>query len=334
MIAIEKLAHPLRAGMLGWALVALVMPAVAQDFPLTIEHKFGVTTIPAKPQRVASVDFAGADDLLALGVQPVAIRYWYGDYPRAVWPWAEPLLESSPTILKGDLDFEAIAAAAPDVIIALWSGIDESQYEKLSLIAPVVAVPSGISDFGLPWAERALIAGEAVGKRDQAQEQVAAIRDRLSAIAQSHPDWAGKTAAVAFAWDGPESPGAYTSQDVRPQVLADMGFETPEAIDAMMDPNGGFTISMSPEDLSPIDADLVIWVAEGNWDNIVNILGRPFMTATQQGHDVFAGQLVSSAFSHASLPSLPYALDQLVPMIEAALDGDPQTHADDRPANL
>jgi len=46
---------------------------------------------------------------------------------------------------------------------------------------------------------------------------------------------------------------------------------------------------------------------------------------------VFTDTVLGSAFSHASLLSLPYAVDRLVPMIETALDGDPTTHADDRP---
>jgi ABC-type Fe3+-hydroxamate transport system substrate-binding protein len=36
--------------------VALTIGAArAQDFPVTVEHDFGATTIPAKPQRVVSV---------------------------------------------------------------------------------------------------------------------------------------------------------------------------------------------------------------------------------------------------------------------------------------
>jgi ABC-type Fe3+-hydroxamate transport system substrate-binding protein len=43
-------------------------------FPVTIEHKYGETTIEAAPERVVSVGFADQDPLLALGIVPVAIR--------------------------------------------------------------------------------------------------------------------------------------------------------------------------------------------------------------------------------------------------------------------
>jgi iron complex transport system substrate-binding protein len=43
-------------------------------FAVTIEHKYGETTIEAAPERVVSVGFADQDPLLALGNVPVAIR--------------------------------------------------------------------------------------------------------------------------------------------------------------------------------------------------------------------------------------------------------------------
>ena len=137
------------------ALALCAAPALAQDFPLTIDHKFGQTVIEAAPQRVASIDYNGADNLLALGVQPVMVRYWFGDYPRAVWPWAEALLTGTPEILKAELNFEQIAATDPDLIMAVYSGITAEDYAKLSEIAPVVTIPEGVGDYELGWQDQA-----------------------------------------------------------------------------------------------------------------------------------------------------------------------------------
>ncbi|GGA62566.1 ABC transporter substrate-binding protein [Pelagibacterium lentulum] len=309
-------------------------PAATQQFPLTIEHKFGTTIIEAKPKRVATVDYAGADDLLALGVQPVVFRYWYGDYPRALWPWAGALLEETPPILRGDIDFEQVAAVDPDVIIALWSGITEDDYQKLSLIAPVVAVPEGEGDFNLPWDRRALLTGRALGLEEPARQQVAAINERLADIAAGRPEWTGKTVAIAHAWRSAAEPGAYTSNDVRMQILEQMGFLTAPAVDALMTSGDEFSVALSPEDLSPIDADLLIWLTTGPWDNVINMAAHPFLAATREARDVYVGAEITGAFSHSSLLSLPYAIDTLASMIEVALDGDPTTHADDRPVEL
>lgn len=307
-------------------LIGLAGPVFAQEYPLTIAHKFGTTLIEEAPERVASLDYAGADDLLALGVQPVTIRHWYGDYPRSVWPWAEPLLEGTPTILRGQIDFEAVAAAEPEVIVALWSGITVEEYERLSLIAPVVAVPDGVGDYALPWDERARLTGQAVGREAEAEARIEAIEAELEAAAEAHPDWAGKTAAVAYMWNG--DLGAYTSNDVRPQLLAELGFETPQAIDDLIVGNE-FAVSFSPEDLSPIDTDLLVWLPEeGNRQPILGLPARKFLDVTQEGGEIFLDEELIGAFSHASLLSIPYAMERFVPLIETALDGGPAAPAD------
>ena len=311
-------------------LAALLMPltALAQEFPMTLTHKFGTTVIPAAPARIATVDYAGADDLLALGVQPVTIRHWYGDYENAIWPWAAPYLTTAPEILRGDLNFEQIARAEPDLIVALWSGIDQSEYEQLSRIAPVVAVPEGVGDYAMAWDDRALMTGQVIGKAAEAQAQVDAIRQRLADIAAAHPQWQGLTAPVAFVNDN--GPGAYTAVDIRPQLLATLGFRNPPAIEAMKG-TSPFAVYFSKEALDPLDADLLIWLdGTGDFAPIRALAARRFLAAATEGREIFMGEEITGAFSHATLLSLPRAIDLMVPMIEAALDGDPDTHADDR----
>jgi iron complex transport system substrate-binding protein len=315
------------------AATVLAAPALAaaQDFPLTIETNYGTTTIDERPVRVATIDASGADDLLALGIQPVVIKYWFGDYPRVVWPWADALLEEVPDyVVRGDLDFEAILAADPDVIIALWSNITQADFDRLSQIAPVVAVPPGVGNYDLSWDERALRLGLALGLEQEAEEKVEAIRDLLAEVAQSHPEWDGLTVSVA-AIRAQGDPGAYTSGDIRAQLLADMGFETPEPIEALATEDSPYWASLSLEDLSPLDGDLIIWLSSTQeFDDILALTDRPYLSAVEEGREILAGKDMTGAFSHATLLSLPYAIERIVPMIEAALDGDPQTHADDR----
>lgn len=300
------------------ALLALAGPAWAQDYPARFPSRFGVTVLDHPPLRVATVDYGGADDLLALGVQPVTVRDWYGDQPDGLWPWAAPLVQGHPALLKGELNFEQIAATAPDLIIALWSGIDEAQYQKLSRIAPVLAVPPGTGDFALSWEARARLTGQALGKAAEAEAQIAAIHAKLEKVAAAHPGWQGKTATVAFNWDG--TPGAYTSADVRPRVLAQMGFRTPAAVDALASPGAEFTARFSPEDLSPMEGDLILWVATDNdYAAVRDLPTRPFLGAVQQGHEVFADVDLAGALSHSSLLSLPWAIDRLVPQIEGVI---------------
>jgi iron complex transport system substrate-binding protein len=301
---------------------ALTPPAAAQEFPVTIDHKFGKTVIPERSERVASLDYNGADNLLALGVQPLTVKFWFGDYPRAVWPWADALLEGEPEILRGDLNYEQIAATDPDVIIALYSGITEEDYEKLSLIAPVVAVPEGVGDYELSWDRQALIAGRAIGEEAGARAQVRAITDELAAIAARHPDWSGKTVTLGTYWN--EQASVYSVSDPRVQLLNQMGLENHPEVAALSE-SGQFSITVSRETPEPFDADVLIWFADEGVEPIKDLIFRPALRAVQEGREVFLGPLVTSALSHTSLLSLPYAFEVLEPSIELALDGDPAT---------
>jgi iron complex transport system substrate-binding protein len=216
------------------------------------------------------------------------------------------------------------------VIIALWSNITQADFDRLSQIAPVVAVPPGVGNYDLSWDERALRLGLALGLEQEAEEKVEAIRDLLAEVAQSHPEWDGLTVSVA-AIRAQGDPGAYTSGDIRAQLLADMGFETPEPIEALATEDSPYWASLSLEDLSPLDGDLIIWLSSTQeFDDILALTDRPYLSAVEEGREILAGKDMTGAFSHATLLSLPYAIERIVPMIEAALDGDPQTHADDR----
>jgi iron complex transport system substrate-binding protein len=308
--------------------ILLTTASFAQSFPLTIEHKFGTTTIEQQPERVASVDYSGVDNLLALGVQPVAIRYWFGEND-GVWPWAESYQKSEPVVLRGALDFEQIAATKPDVIIAISSGISSEEYEKLSKIAPTVAVAPGIGDFAMPWDARALMTGKIVGKEKEAQAQVDAIKEKFKAAADANPHWQGKSLAIAFFYDG--SPGAFTSIDTRSQVLAEFGFVVPKNIDELAG-DGQFWTAFSEEQIEYLNTDLLVWTYSGEegLKTIQDWKGRAFLPPAKEGRELFLGDGPRAAFSYGSLLSLDHLIDELVPMLEAATDGDPSTNKDNR----
>ena len=295
--------------------------AMADAFPATFTHKFGTTTITKPPLRVVSLGYAGGDNILALGVKPVALRYWYGDFPFGVWPWAQAALgDATPESLKGDLNIEQIAALRPDVILAVSSGITREQYDLLSQIAPTVASEAQYGDYGTPWQVDVRTSGKALGKSTEAEALIAGIEQRFADIRTAHPDWQGRTAAVATYWNN--APGAYRSIDLRPRLLASLGFATPAAIDAA-GPADAFYVSLSSEDLAPLDADIVIWFDEDN--DVSSLKLRPNMRAYAEAREIFPDAVLSGAFSFSSLLSINYVLDAMVPMIEAAIDGDPAT---------
>lgn len=300
------------------------MSAFAADFPLTFEHKFGTTTIEQKPTRVVSLSFVGHDNILAMGVKPIAVRYWYGEFPHSVWPWAQDALgDAKPVVLKGSLNIEQIASLAPDLILGMASGITEEQYALLSAIAPTIAPESQYTDYSTPWQVMAATVGKALGETQKAEKMIGDIERQIGSIVKAHPEWQGKTASVSFYYAG--NPGGYRSIDPRPQLLQRLGFSTPELLDAAA-ADDAFFATISPEDLTPLEADVLVWMVTG--DALAGVRDMPLrkaMKAHKEGREILADDLLAGAFSFTSLLSLPYVLDELVPMIELAVDGDPTT---------
>jgi ABC-type Fe3+-hydroxamate transport system substrate-binding protein len=53
-------------------------PQTNDSFPVSIEHKFGTTTVEQPPERVVTVGVNDQDFALALGVTPVGVRQFQG----------------------------------------------------------------------------------------------------------------------------------------------------------------------------------------------------------------------------------------------------------------
>ena len=100
---------------------------------MTIDHKYGSTTIEPTPERVVVVGLREQDALLALGIVPVATTEWFGEHPGAIFPWAKDELGDAtvPTVLtSGDgIEIEKVAAQRPDLILGVYSGITKKEYD-------------------------------------------------------------------------------------------------------------------------------------------------------------------------------------------------------------
>ncbi|MCG7621808.1 ABC transporter substrate-binding protein [Epibacterium sp. Ofav1-8] len=294
----------------------------AQSFPVEIDHIYGSARIEARPERVVSLSFIGHDFLLSLGVVPVALRKWYGPHAFGVWPWAQEALGSgTPVVMQGEIDIEAIAALEPDLIVGQWSGMTRREYALLSQIAPTVAPAPGAGDYSISWQQMLLRLGEATGHATTAQSIIARLDQRLADLRAAHPEWQGATGIMV--WAG--TTGAYTGHDIRGKFLGDLGFVIPPAIQQRSSLDLAY-FKVPDEDLSPIDADVLIWLDSGaSVDRLNRLPLRRFMRANLEGREIYSDLMLSAALSHSSPLSISYALDRLVPLLEQAMDGDPAT---------
>lgn len=292
-----------------------------QSGPVTIEHRWGTTRIDGTPERVVTLSYIGVDYFLALGVAPIAFRYWYGGNEKGVWPWAETALGAhEPVLLRGEVDVEQIAALKPDLIEAVWSGISEDEYRQLSSIAPVIAPKKEYGAYGTPWSDMLEIIGVALGQPGEANSLVRDLRDRIKNIRESHPGWQGRTAAVG--WAG--GPGFYTGGDVRGQLMEDLGFVIPEGLEKLS--LGNFYVNVSRELTEPYDTDVLLWLDSGGAAKQLKALPlRHTMRAYAEGREIVVDPVLAAAMSYSSPLSLGYVFDRLIPLLEAASDGDPQT---------
>ena len=163
---------------------------------MTIEHALGSTTVPAEPARVVCLGWGSQDALWALGVQPVGVpEVTYGGLDDGTYPWWEGHFDAAttqflPNPTSGEVPFEQIAALAPDLILAVYSGITAEDWSTLQEIAPTVAYPD--QPWLTSWQDQATLVGRAVGRSEQAQALVADTEDDLAARAAEHPALAGQ----------------------------------------------------------------------------------------------------------------------------------------------
>ena len=287
--------------------------AVAQDGSVTVTHMFGETKVPAAPKRVVSAGYTEQDDLLAVGVVPIAVTNWWGDQPFGVWPWAQPKLGGAqPEVLdlSNGIQVDRIAALKPDLIVATNAGVDEDTYKKLSQIAPTIP-QSGQDAFFEPWKTQAAAIGRAAFKFDEMAALVKAVEDRFTEIAKNNPQFSGKKALLLE--------GAIVGDAVnvlaprwRSDFLTQMGL-------AILDIGGTIT----RDQMGPMldSADVLIWSTESD-DQQAALLADPTVAklrATTGNRNVFTGKDLAGAIAFASPLSYPVVADRLTPALAKAL---------------
>jgi len=254
-----------RAG-LAAALLGLATGAAAQDFPLTLEHAFGATTIPERPVRVATVAWANHEVPLALGIVPVGFaRANFGDDDGdGLLPWVAERLtelgaEAPPLFDEGDgIDFEAVAATQPDVILAAYSGLSQAEYDTLSEIAPVV--PYREAPWATDWREMIRLNGTALGKAAEGEALIARIEGDIAEVAARHPELAGKSAMFVTHLDIRDLSTIrfYTANDTRVKFFEDLGMVSPASVQEAST-GGSFSGEMSAERIDAFDdVDIVV----------------------------------------------------------------------------
>ena len=281
--------------------------------PVTITHVFGETTIPEPPKRVVSAGFTGQDDLLALGVVPVAVTNWFGDQPFGVWPWAQPKLgNAKPVVLNLDdgIQVQQIAGLKPDLIVATDAGLDQDTYQKLAAIAPTLAQSDGYAFFE-PWKDQATAVGQAVFQPGQITSLISGVDKGFAAIADKYPQFKNKR--VLLLQGKLHQDNAVATTGWRTEFLTQMGLAIAESITGLaVDQQRAFIPRDKIKSVLGA-ADLLIWTTESDQDQ-AELMANPDV-AELRSRSVFTTKDQAGAIAYASPLSYPLVADQLPALI-------------------
>jgi iron complex transport system substrate-binding protein len=296
-----------------------------------VRHRYGTTTVSGQPRRVVTLGQTDHDAAIALGVVPVAVGGFLGGSYTPFRPWnsAGTTTPPQPVLDMQEIAFEKVAALAPDLVLAVMSGVTKEDYAKLSQIAPTVAQPVDAEDWAVPYRPHTEHIGQALGLRDLAVTLVSELDAAFADARAQNPQLAGRTAVCAEVFGGQYS--VLGAAAPRTQFLTDIGMTLDPPLTALA--GKGYNAPLSSEKLDLLDGvDVVVWTTDVAEEK--KLLGDPLvqtMTSTREGRYVLAldggdDDLLYS-MDWGSVLSNRWAIEQALPRIVRAADGDPATDA-------
>ncbi|WP_326609424.1 ABC transporter substrate-binding protein [Streptomyces scopuliridis] len=142
------------------------------QFPRTVSHFEGRTTLEAAPKKVVVISTGQADALLTLGTVPAGStrgdgadlvpQYLKDDFPKDAAQLAKVVDVGS----RVDPNLETIANIKPDLILMNIAGKNaKTLYTALTELAPTIATQGT----GLYWKQDFLLVADGLGKTEQAR---------------------------------------------------------------------------------------------------------------------------------------------------------------------
>lgn len=281
--------------------------------PVTVEHRFGTTTIEAPPERIVSFDSQWTDVLVALDA-PLVGALFSPDPEGRRFPWQEDIaLDVEPLVYSTGIPYEAIAALQPDLIVVGFAALEQADYDRLSQIAPTIPL---LSDATVdPWQEMAAVAGDVLGAPEQAAELVADAERQSAAVLAELPALEGRTYAMANYVQGDAIYVVADPDDGAGVFFAQLGMQiAPELLTLADSELGRATLSLERIDL--LAADLLILLTNGV--DPAEIPGYAALPQAQSGAVAILDAADASALNTPTPLSIPYVLDLIRPALEAA----------------
>lgn len=265
-----RIANPAARLVVLLAVAALAFasaPALAQD--IRLEHPGGTTVLDGPATRVVALEWTYAEDLLAVGVQPVGVAdiAGYESWVNVDLPLAESVSDVG---TRQEPSLEAILALEPDLIL----GVDYRHapiLERLEAIAPTILFEPYPGEGGPTQLEEMeatfRLVAAAVGRSAEAEEVLGRLDATYAAAADTvtRAGAAGDEVLLVQAFTAQNSPQirVFTDNAMAVGILERIGLDN--AWPGEFAPYGFDTIDV--EGLAPVsDADAFFYVVQESDD--------------------------------------------------------------------
>jgi iron complex transport system substrate-binding protein len=283
------------------------------EWPVTIEHAYGETTIDARPERIVSMNVQWTDVLVSLGVTPAGYVLDQTSGESEIYPWQEGVLDGATEItMTSGPPLEQIAALDPDLILVTYIAADQGIYDSLSEVAPTIPQlsPGAAVD---PWQDMTAAAGRFLGESERAEEVVAEVEGGITDTAEGLPQLAGKSFVMVNYLPGDSLTVVADPEDGSSVFFQLLGMELlPSVVEEAAGAEG--RIELSLERVGMLDADLLaILPNDGDPGELPGYDDLPSVAAGCEAEMDFQDAV---ALNTPTPLSLPYVTDLLLPSLE------------------
>ncbi|QGU87144.1 Fe2+-enterobactin ABC transporter substrate-binding protein [Erwinia sorbitola] len=209
------------------AVPADASPTAQQGWPRTLQTPKGPLTLQRPPERIVSTSVTITGTLLAInaplaGSGGTSRNSTVSDDQGFFTQWSavakkanlKPLYITEPNA-------EAIAAAAPDLIVIAATGGDSALklYDQLSAIAPTLVIDYGDKS----WQQLAVQLGEITGHEQDASAAINRFEQRVQAVKQNITLPPQPVSALVYYEDG-RGVNLWTPASAQGKLLSELGF--------------------------------------------------------------------------------------------------------------
>lgn len=310
---------------------ALLLPAVAGCGPsgsdasanassdaVSVEHRFGTTSVDPDPERIVTLDAQWTDVMLSTGVEPVGYSLdplMPDDGP----PWRDDSERTGePLSMDDGVPVEKIAALQPDLIVGTYSVADRQTYQQLSSIAPTIAGsadPSAVQS----WQQLVTTAGRILHEPERATRVEASVDGKVDRVAKELPGLRGKTFALAQYVVGDGLTVVADGNDGSTKLFEALGMRLLPAVEEEGDKADMARIQVSTERVDLLSADLLAFLVNGGDESdLADIPGFDELPASRNGSAAVLDYGTVVGINTPTPLSVPYVLDRLRPYLEKA----------------